>query len=152
MTSVPYALTPADIMAHRLWYAKGSLAACPDGMDRIPCAYMTVSPSDGTLYIHSGGRTVAGAQPPHVMHALLWAERIEPGFCRQAADPSLTIEECLRSPQERQEARRWRDHLAATQRADKAAADDLARRRRTQLINPVSKIPTAELTLDDLFS
>jgi hypothetical protein len=139
-------LTAADIMDLRLWAAKGHLHSSPDGTERIGVPYLVISASDGGLYLHSQGRVVAGQLRAEAMHALLWAERLEPGFCMMACDATLTIEECLRTPQERQEARRRFQAREAANRAAEAAQREQEARRRLQL----KPKPTATLTLNDL--
>lgn len=150
MTRHPlHTLTPADIMDLRLWSRSGAPLG-PDGTTghHVPC--LVVSPSDGTLYLHSGGRTVAGALAPHVMVALLYNERLEPGFCRAVSDPALTVEEALRTPALRLEARTRREQSDALSRAQdrlEAEARREAAIRNRRLSTPADH---ASLSLDDL--
>lgn len=154
----PHTLTAADIMAHREWRAKHKPGSAFQGSTPprdVP--YITVSPSDGTFYLLGAhGSSVAGSVPgglsPTALLAMLYNERLEPGWCDSVGDTRLTIEEALRTPSERRAAIERANVAASTARQAKSDELDAARRRRIQLIDPVSKIPAASLTLDDLFS
>jgi hypothetical protein len=143
-----YALTPADITDLRVWRAKGGRIHDGDGPGGRGYPFIVCSPSDGTLYLHSNGYTVAGGLAPHVMCALLHNERIEPGWCDSASDPAIDPTEALRSPVERIAAKRQRDVNAAHARLAREERDEAARRRATQVHQRPADFAT--LTLDDL--
>lgn len=154
MTTRPrYELTAADILDHRVWRSKGGMTGHGGPhAEHLSCPYIIMSPSDGLIIVWSQGRPVAASYRPEVACAMLWNERLEPGWCEAASDPTLNPEEALLDPLSRREARIRAHTLAANARQRAAEAELAARRRRTQLIDPVSVKPTAELTLDDLLS
>lgn len=134
-------LTAPDIADLRYWRAKSGTA--PDGESDRGAPFLTCSPSDGALYLHSQGRCVAGTLSAPVMCALLLNERLEPGYCRRVCDPACTIEEALRTPQERREAAQRLSAANAEQRQRQQEQDETARRRASQL-------DYSTLELDDL--
>lgn len=147
-----YTLTPSDVMDLRHW--RKTVGASVGRYSRedlhTSAPYIMCSRSDGCLMLVSGTFVVAAGLAPQVMCALLHAEALQPGFCAQLADSRLTIEEALRTPQERQEALRRQSAANAKAKLELEAAQAAARRRRVQLVDPVTKIPAAELSLDDL--
>lgn len=144
-----YILTPADVSDLRSWRARNR-GSCAFTVPRMNTAYIVCSPSDGTLYLNSpqqdeGPLTVAGGLSAQAMCALLIAERLEPGFCAQLCDTGLTIEEALRDPLARAQAR---SRAAAAQAHAKAALIDAAAERTRR----ASHLDLAKLDLSDLTS
>lgn len=146
---IPYELTAADIMDLRVW--RKSAGSLPDGLPlhMYDVAFMVVAPSDGTLCLHSQGKCVAAGLRAEVMCALLYMERLEPGYCASVCDPAITIEEALRTPAMRLEARRAAAARAAADREAQRADDLRAARRMSQLHHDPS---LSTLTFEDLFS
>lgn len=149
MTDQPiHKLTSADIADLRVWRAKGGLTG-EDGFERVPFPFLVCSASDGALYLHAGGRTVAGGLRAEVMCALLYMEKLEPGFCEAVSSSALTVEEALRTPLERREAiRRQAAERAAYSASLSASAAASARRvRQLRTSTPAEILSTS---LDDL--
>lgn len=136
MPQPPYTLTAADIADLRVW-AKSCGTGNEDGFPAVPVPYLVCSSSDGSLHLHSQGRTVASGLRSEVMCALLYNEKLEPGFCRAVCDPTLTILEALNTPAARQSAK---SRILARNAADKAEAVARAAtsKRRASQLNPLA--------------
>lgn len=144
MAADRYELTAVDIMDLRLWRARSGSSL--DGGPSRDVPFIVIAPSDGSLYLHSQGRTVAGTLSPQVMCALLHNERLEPGFCDRVARADVTIEQALWTPERRAASIQRRAVLDAQDRQARADQEHARTRRLSQLVPK----PSSTLELDDL--
>lgn len=144
-----YTLTAPDLMTLRTCMNRSG-GFISDGVTGVlaQAPWVTFILTDNAYALHSGGFTVAITPSDEVACFLLRNERIEPGYVRRILDPALPIDIALEPPEDRRAWQAARNAEAATQRQQRAEAEDAARRRRTQL----QPLDASGMSIEDLFS